>query len=88
MNSNPTPRKAPGEEPSPTQPAPPQRAPGAPDQPDAIEAPPAPEPERPKDSDAGDGALGVGPDEAHVGATDEQVGDRTGPGAGYDQRRK
>ncbi len=27
----------------------------------------------------------VDPEEAHVGATEEQVGDTTGPGAGYDE---
>lgn len=38
---------------------------------DDIIAPDAPEP--------------TNPDEGHEGATDEQVGDRKGPGAGYDQ---
>jgi hypothetical protein len=27
-------------------------------------------------------------DEGHEGATEEQVGDRTGPGVGYDQEEK
>jgi hypothetical protein len=88
MNSNPIPRKAPGQDAAPAQPAPPRRAPGAPDQPDAIEAPPAPEPATSPDSDGGADAMGVGPEEAHVGATEEQVGDRGGPGVGYDQKRR
>ena len=27
----------------------------------------------------------IDPEDAHIGATEEQVGDRTGPGAGYDE---
>jgi hypothetical protein len=88
MSSKPTPRRAPGQDPAPAQPAPPQRAPGAPDQPDTIEAPPAREPAPPPDSDVDADAMGVDSEEAHVGATEEQVGDRTGPGAGYDQKRR
>jgi hypothetical protein len=88
MKNTPMPRKAPGESPSPNEPGYPQRAPGAPGQPDAIEAPPSPDVDTPPDSDDGAGAIGVGVEEAHVGATEEQVGDRTGPGAGYDQKRR
>jgi hypothetical protein len=28
------------------------------------------------------------PDDGHEGATEDQVGDRTGPGVGYDQERR
>jgi hypothetical protein len=87
MKSHPVPRQAPGHTPSTHEPAP-QRAPGAPDQPDSIEAPPSPDPSTPADSDDTNGAIGVDPEEAHVGATEEQVGDRTGPGVGYDQARQ
>lgn len=88
MKNTPLPRQAPGESPAPLEPARPQRAPGEPGQPDSIEAPAPPDPASTPDSDVDDGAIGVGPDEAHVGATEEQVGDRTGPGAGYDQKRR
>lgn len=72
------PRRAPGkgEEGEPE-----RRAPGSPDTPRVIDAPDA-------EDDAPEGATGVDPEEAHVGATEEQVGDRTGPGAGYDQGRR
>lgn len=80
----------------------PKKAPGAPDEPDVIELPPAREPGPPpttnEDSDrdaareaAGatdSGATDVTADEAHVGATEEQVSDRTGPGAGYDEEAR
>jgi hypothetical protein len=88
MKSIPVPRQAPGPGPSAHEPAPPKRAPGAPDQPDGLEAPPSPDPSTPSESDDTNGAVGVDPVEAHVGATEEQVGDRTGPGAGYDQARQ
>ncbi len=61
--------------------APERRAPGSPDAPDTMDAPPA-------GDDTPAGAVGVDPEEAHVGATEEQVSDRTGPGVGYDQGRK
>jgi hypothetical protein len=83
MKNDPLPRQAPGRTPSAHDPEPPQRAPGAPDRADSIEAPPSP-----ADSDDTNGAIGVDPEEAHVGATEEQVGDRTGPGVGYDQARQ
>jgi hypothetical protein len=88
MKNPPLPRQAPGDTPVPLEPERPQRAPGEPGQPDTIEAPPPPDPALPPDSDVDGGAIGVGADEAHVGATEEQVGDRTGPGAGYDQKRR
>lgn len=70
------PRQAPGVDDP--QDAPKRRAPGSPDAPDTIDAPPS-------DEDAPDGAVGVDPEDAHVGATEEQVSDRTGPGVGYDE---
>lgn len=48
-----------------------------PDDPAPLDAPPSREPGTPP-FDAAD-------DEAHEGATEEQIGDRTGPGAGYDE---
>jgi hypothetical protein len=79
------PKKAPGDTPPPgaTRPTP-ERAPGSPGRPDAIEAPPSPTPPS-RESDAAHVGVGIGPEEAHVGATEEQVSDLTGPGAGYDQ---
>ena len=79
----PLPRKAPGAADEPRE----RRAPGAPDDPDRIDAPaeedaPGAEPDTPQ------GTIAVDPGEAHVGATEERVGDRTGPGAGYDQKRR
>ncbi len=87
MNQNPTPQNAPGDTPSPTVPGSPRQAPGAPARPDVIEAP-SPERETTLDSDDAAGTIGVDTEEAHVGATEEQIGDRTGPGAGYDQKRR
>lgn len=59
----------------------------APEVPDGAEPPPSREPGPPPtiDTEAPDpGAVSVDPEGAHVGATEEQVGDRTGPGIGYD----
>ena len=73
------PREAPGAD-DPRD-APKRRAPGSPEAPDTIDAPPP-------DDDTPTGTAGVDPEEAHVGATEEQIGDRTGPGAGYDEGTK
>lgn len=68
----------------------PQRGPGAPDEPGSVEAPPAREPGPPPtiDEDEEEGSAGVGTEAAHVGATEDQVGDRTGPGVGYDEEER
>ena len=65
-------------------PAQPQRAPGSPEGPDTIEAPRLPDPDAPDDVPVS-GSVGVDAVEAHMGATEEDIGDRTGPGAGYDE---
>lgn len=79
VNPPPVERKAPGDPANPgtsETPSPhPRRDP--PDDPAALDAPPAREPGTPP-YDAAD-------DDAHEGATEDQVGDRTGPGAGYDE---
>jgi hypothetical protein len=83
---DPTPRHAPGDTP-PTHEPQPRRAPGPPDGPDTIEAPQLPDPDAPEDVPV-PGSVGVDGAEAHIGATEEDIGDRTGPGAGYDQGNK
>ena len=53
--------------------------------------PPRVERRTPEDPAKGTGEPGTPPfdaaddEEAHEGATEDQVGDRTGPGAGYDE---
>lgn len=83
------PRHNPGDAPArtPTAPGPTHDDAGAPgpsrDKPDEIERPPAREPGPPPVSDSG--GVGNEIDVPHEGATEEQVGDRTGPGVGYDE---
>ena len=64
----------------------PRRPPPAdPRTPGSIEAPPSREPGPPPASDMAD--EGEDAVVEHEGATERQVGDRTGPGAGYDEER-
>lgn len=75
---NTPPRKAPARDDQGT----PRRAPADPKDPASIEAPPSREPgPPPANDDRGDPAVGV----EHEGATEDQVGDRVGPGVGYDE---
>ena len=88
---DPTPQQAPLDLPSPRDGGVPQEAPEP--SPDEPTIPPSNEPGPPPTTGPGpsidiegvDGEPVVDEEEAHVGATEEQIGDRTGPGVGYDQ---
>lgn len=89
---DPDPQQAPIDLPTYGDPGVPREAP-APSNPDEPEVPPSREPGPPPTTgsepgvgiDGVDGESAVDQEEAHVGATEEQIGDRTGPGIGYDQ---
>jgi hypothetical protein len=74
-------RRPPADTPSHDDRGEPRRAPGNPDAPPSIEAPPSREPGPPP----ADGGRTDMPVTEHEGATEEQVGDREGPGVGYDE---
>jgi len=90
--TDPTQQQAPIELPSHDDGGVPREAPERSD-PDEPAIPPSREPGPPPTSGSGpqvdiegiDDAPAVDQEEAHVGATEEQIGDRTGPGVGYDQ---
>lgn len=77
-------RKAPPARPSHGDAGAPRRLPPDEGTPGTIEAPPSREPGPPPASDVTDDDP-VDAATEHEGATEEQVGDRTGPGAGYDE---
>ena len=67
-----------------------RRAPGGAEQPDVDAAAAGAGEDLPGEAArlAEAGAVHVDAVEAHMGATEEQIGDLTGPGAGYDEHRK
>lgn len=78
------PIKAPGDVPPRDAPGQPRRAPGHPNEPSSIEAPPAREPGPPPTDDSDNAES----ETSHEGATEEQIGNREGPGVGYDAERR